>query len=154
VGIFGSTGTYAPIAGVGVATALGVTGNGGVTAAGCAVGVAAATALGVTAAGCAVGVTVLTASVVLTVAVVTCVVGCAVGLVLVLDVQPATPTISIVRTPSIKNIFNVIFVILFHFLLILYVWYKRTHADTILMKIDEADLTVEPIQPITPQPVM
>lgn len=37
---------------------------------------------------------------------------------------------------------------------ILYVLYKRTHADTILMKIDEADLTVEPIQPITPQPVM
>ena len=37
---------------------------------------------------------------------------------------------------------------------ILYVWYKRTHADTILMKIDEADITVEPVQSITPQPVM
>ena len=30
---------------------------------------------------------------------------------------------------------------------ILYVWYKRTHADTILMKMDEADTT-------TPQPVI
>jgi hypothetical protein len=48
------------------------------------------TALGVTAAGCAVGVTVLTASVVLTVAVVTCVVLPAAWLLLVDVVQPAT----------------------------------------------------------------
>jgi hypothetical protein len=33
---------------------------------------------------------------------------------------------------------------------ILYVWYKRTHADTILMKIEESQVTVEPI---APQPV-
>ena len=33
---------------------------------------------------------------------------------------------------------------------ILYVWYKRTHADTILMKVEESQVTVEPI---TAQPV-
>ena len=33
---------------------------------------------------------------------------------------------------------------------ILYVWYKRTHADTILMKVEESQVTVEPI---IPQPV-
>jgi hypothetical protein len=33
---------------------------------------------------------------------------------------------------------------------ILYIWYKRTHADTILMKVEEPEVTV---QPITAQPV-
>jgi hypothetical protein len=33
---------------------------------------------------------------------------------------------------------------------ILYVWYKRTHADTILMKVEESQVTVEPVRP---QPV-
>jgi hypothetical protein len=33
---------------------------------------------------------------------------------------------------------------------ILYVWYKRTHADTILMKVEGPEVTVEPI---TAQPV-
>jgi hypothetical protein len=33
---------------------------------------------------------------------------------------------------------------------ILYVWYKRTHADTILMKVEESQVTVEPM---TAQPV-
>jgi hypothetical protein len=33
---------------------------------------------------------------------------------------------------------------------ILYVWYKRTHADTILMKVEGPQVTVEPI---TAQPV-
>jgi hypothetical protein len=30
---------------------------------------------------------------------------------------------------------------------ILYVWYKRTHADTILMKVEESQVTVEPVRP-------
>jgi hypothetical protein len=36
---------------------------------------------------------------------------------------------------------------------ILYVWYKRTHADTILMKMDEAGITVQPVEPIASPPV-
>jgi hypothetical protein len=33
---------------------------------------------------------------------------------------------------------------------LVYWWYKRTHADTILMKVEESQVTVEPVRP---QPV-
>jgi uncharacterized membrane protein len=107
VGIFGSTGTYVPIAGVGVATGatvgatVGVVGVVGTT--GAAVGTAVDAALGVADADAEAEVDAVVDA--------ACDVLPAAWLLLVDDVQPATLTISTARTPSIKTIFNVIFVI-------------------------------------------